>query len=198
MAEPASKRARVAMPSDLRDVIEKSLAAISQVEYRARKHKKSGPATRCLAPEDLVHEQTETIRKGTGNRVHFRCSNPKCEEPIRNDKWDTHILKMTSDRHLQESAEDVLERSMNFAPDGEWDTKESRSQRVVTFMEQRHYLALARQHGETDLAKKITDANRFLMRLTNMVRTIDPTSKRFCCRITRRTTTPTALTSWRI
>ena len=50
-------------------------------------------------------------------------------------------------------------------------------QRVVTFMEQRHYLALARQHGETDLAKKITDANRFLVRLTNIVRTIDPTSK---------------------
>jgi hypothetical protein len=78
MAEPASKRARVAgMPSDLRDVIEKSLAAIGQVEYRKRSHKKSGPATRCLAPEDLVHEQTETIRKGTGNRVHFMCSNPK-------------------------------------------------------------------------------------------------------------------------
>ena len=119
MAEPASKRARVAMPSDLRDVIEKSLAAIGKVEYGKRSHKKSGPATRCLAPEDLVHEQPATIRKGTGNRVHFMCSNPKCEEPIRNDKWDTHVLKATSDKHLQESPEDVLERSMNFAPDGE-------------------------------------------------------------------------------
>ena len=125
MAEPASKRARVAMPSDLRDVIEQSLAAIGKVEYGKRSHKKSGPATRCLAPEDLVHEQTETIRKGTDDRVHFRCSNPKCEEPIRNDKWGTHILKAASDRHLQESAEDVLERSMNSAPDVDWDTKES-------------------------------------------------------------------------
>ncbi len=178
MAEPASKRARVdGMPADLRDVIEKSLVSIGQVEFRKRTHKKSGSVSRSLAPEDLVHEQTETIRKGTGNRVHFMCTNHNCEEPIRNDKWDTHVLKATSDRHLQESPEDVLERSMNFAPDGEWDNKESRMQRVVTFMEQRHYLALARQHGEADLAKKITEANRFFVRLTNMVRSMDPTSK---------------------
>ena len=85
------------------------------------------------------------------------CSNPKREQPIRNDRWDTHVLKATSDKRLQESPEDVLERSMNFAPDGEWDNKESRMQRIVTFMEQRHYLALARQYGETDLAKKITE-----------------------------------------
>ena len=177
MAEPAPKRARCTMPADLRDVIEKSLSAIGQVEFRKRSHKKSEPVTRCLSSEELVHEQTETLRKGTGNRVHFVCSNPKCEEPIRNDKWETHVLKQTSDRHLQESPEDVLERSMNFAPDGEWDTKESRSQRIVTFMEQRHYLALARQYGESDLAQGITDANRFLVRLTNMVRSTDPTSK---------------------
>ena len=64
-----------------------------------------------LPPEDLTHEKTETIRKGTGNRVHYRCSNPKCEEPIRNDKWDTHVLKACSDLHLQEAPEDVLERT---------------------------------------------------------------------------------------
>ncbi len=113
MAEPTPKRARVdAMPQDLRDEIEKSLAAIGQVEYQKRSHKKAGPVSRCLPPEDLIHEKTETIRKGTGNRVHFMCSNPKCEEPIRNDKWDTHVLKATSDKHLQESPEDVLERSI--------------------------------------------------------------------------------------
>ena len=50
-------------------------------------------------------------------------------------------------------------------------------QRVVTFMEQRHYLALARQHDEKELARKITDANHFYVRLTNMVRAIDPTSE---------------------
>ena len=49
--------------------------------------------------------------------------------------------------------------------------------RVVTFMEMRHYLALARMHGEVSLAKRITDDNRFLLRLTNMVRTSDPTSR---------------------
>ena len=109
--------------------------------------------------------------------MHFKCSNPLCEQPIRNDKWDTHVLKLTSDLHLQEAAADVLERSQNFAPDGEWDTKESRMQRIVTFMEQRHYLALARMYGEADLAKKITKVNRFYVRLTNMVRKNDPTSK---------------------
>ena len=40
-----------------------------------------------------------------------------------------------------------------------------------------HYLALARLHGEVSLAKRITDDNRFLLRLTNMVRTSDPTSR---------------------
>ena len=131
-----------------------------------------------LPPADLVHEKTDTIRKGSANRVHFACSNPKCKkEPIRKDKWDTHVLQATSDLHLQEAPGDVLERSQNFAPDGEWDTKEARMQRVVTFMEQRHYLALARMHGEADLAKKVTDANRFFIRLTNMVRSMDPTTK---------------------
>ena len=52
-------------------------------------------------------------------------------------------------------------------------------ERVVAFMEQRHYLALARQHGEDDLAMRITEANCFLVRLTNMLREMDPTSKIF-------------------
>jgi len=76
---------------------------------------------------------------------------------------------MTSALHLQEPAEAVLERMMNFAPDGQWTDKESRMQRVVKFMEQRHFLSLARGHGETDLAKRITEQNRFLIRLTNMI-----------------------------
>ena len=44
-------------------------------------------------------------------------------------------------------------------------------------MEQRHYLSLARQHDEADLAQKITHQNHFFVRLTNMVRAVDPTSK---------------------
>ena len=38
-------------------------------------------------------------------------------------------------------------------------------------------LALARQHGEPDLAKKITDVNNFYVRLTDMLRSMDPTRK---------------------
>ena len=114
---------------------------------------------RVLPPEDLVHEKQEEIRKGQANRVHFVCSNPMCTEPIRADKWETHILDKTSDIHLQEEADDVLERQMNFAPSAPWDTMEVRNQRVLQFMEQRHYLSLARKHDEVDLAKKITQAH---------------------------------------
>ena len=77
------------------------------------------------------------------------------------------MIDMTTDKHLQESAEDVLERSMNFAPDGEWIERENRMRRVLTFMEQRHLLALARQHNEHELAQEITKKNRFFIRLTN-------------------------------
>ena len=46
---------------------------------------------------------------------------------------------------------------------------DARNQRVLTFMEMRHYLSLARKHDEIDLQKKITDANHFYVRITNMV-----------------------------
>ena len=75
------------------------------------------------------------------------------------------MLRETTDLHLQEPAEVVLERSMNFAPDGEWDTKAAREQRIVTFMEQRHYLALARQYEDTDLAKRTAGGARRLLSL---------------------------------
>ena len=185
---PPMKRPRTGtMPADVKEDIEKSLPVEGEIEYYTKSHKKKpGPVRhKCLPPEDLVHEKTETLRKGQGHRVHFMCSNPKCPDAIRNDKWDTHVLKMTSDRHLQEDPDGVLERSMNFAPDGEWDTKECRMERVLKFMEQRHYLAMARQHGEDDLARKITDRNRFYVRLTNMVRSMDPTTKLVLAHYTR-------------
>ncbi len=182
------KRSRTGtMPADMKEEIEKSLPVEGEIEYHTKSHKKKpGPVKhKCLSPEDLVHEKTETLRKGYGHRVHFMCSNPKCPDAIRNDKWDTHVLKMTSDRHLQEDPDAVLERCMNFAPDGEWDTKECRMERVLKFMEQRHYLAMARQHGEDELARKITDRNRFYVRLTNMVRSMDPTTKIFLAHYAR-------------
>ena len=107
------------MPEELKVRIEQSLDAIGEVEFRKRSHRKGpGPVgARCLAPEDLVHEKESNTRTGQANRVHFKCCNPKCTQLIRADKWDTHVLTMTSDTHLQEDPREVLERSQNFAPD---------------------------------------------------------------------------------
>ena len=174
------KRPRVegTMPAPMRAKIENALDALDDVEFNRRSHHSRGPlAARILPDEDLVHEKGEIVRQGGADRIHYVCSNDKCPGPIRSEKWNDHVLKMTSDVHLREPAEDVLERSMNFVADGQWCTRERRMKRVLTFMEQRHYLALARMHGEVSLAKRITDDNRFLLRLTNMVRTSDPTSR---------------------
>ena len=169
------------MLSDLKEAIEKSLPEVGEIEYYTKPHTKGpGPVKPlCFLPADRVHEKVESIRKGQGRRIHYACSNPKCPEPIRSDKWDTHVMTMTSDRHLQEDPAVVLERSMNFAPDGEWGTKECCIERVIRFMEQRYYLALARQHDESELAKRLTERNRFYARLTNMLRAMDPTSRIF-------------------
>ena len=80
------------------------------------------------------------------------------------------MITKTSDAHMQEDPDDVLERSFNFSPEPQWENKGARMQRIVTFMTQRHNLALARQYEEVDLAKQITDVNHFHVRLTNMVR----------------------------
>jgi len=129
------------MPPELRDKIENALAALDDVEYNRRSHHRHGPlAARILSDEDLAHEKGEIVRKGKENRIHYVCSNEKCEEPIRADKWDDHILRMTSDVHLQEPPEEVLERSMNFVADRQWITRERRMKRVVTFMEQRRWV----------------------------------------------------------
>ena len=68
--EAKRQRTEGAMPEDLRLKIEKSLFEIGEVDFRKRSHHGSGPMKRrVLPPEDLVHEKTETIRKGTGNRI---------------------------------------------------------------------------------------------------------------------------------
>ena len=87
--EPPPKRARVEgeMPPNLRDKIEKSLEALGQVEQKKRSHKRKGPVQpKTRPPEDLDHLKTETVRTGQTSRVHYRCSNSQCKEPIRNDK----------------------------------------------------------------------------------------------------------------
>ena len=86
-----AKRARTsepALPAALREEIERALLAIGEVDHFQKSHKKgAGPVpARCLPPEDLVHEKSETIRRGQTGRVHFMCSNPKCQDPIRNDR----------------------------------------------------------------------------------------------------------------
>ncbi len=46
-------------------------------------------------------------------------------------------------------------------------------------MQFRHYLSLARQYEDKDLAERITATMHFHIRLTNMVRRQDPTSQHF-------------------
>ena len=129
------------MPPELRERIERALAAVGEVEYNRRSHHRRGPqAARVLLEEDLVHEKGEIVRKGKEVRIHYVCSNEKCQEAVRSDKWDDHVLKMTSDVHLQEDPQEVLERSMNFVADRQWITRERRRKRVVTFMEQRRWV----------------------------------------------------------
>ena len=91
--EPAGSAA--AMPEELRAKIEHALEALGEVEFHRRLHRKGpGPVhPRCVPAEDLVHEKVETLHKGDKNRVHYQCSNAKCEDPIRYDKWDAHVLK---------------------------------------------------------------------------------------------------------
>ena len=40
-----------------------------------------------------------------------------------------------------------------------------RMERVLTFMQMRHFLTLARKHSEPDLIEQITRQNRFYVRL---------------------------------
>lgn len=196
MAQPPEKKQRTgSMPPEMKMEIEQALEQLGEVDRYRRPHRKgAGPVqAKILPPEDLVHDKTETIRQGSANRIHYKCSNEKCKETIRADRWETHVINARSDRHLQEPAEDVLDRSMNFAPGPDWDDVESRQQRVVTFMEQRHYLTLARQHGEVELAKKLTTQNAFHIRITNMVRSLDPTSKTFLAHYARHYKDPGSL-----
>ena len=90
------KRARVegTMPADLREKIENALDALDDVEFKRRSHHKRGPiAARILPDEDLVHEKGEIVRQGAANRIHYVCSNDKCPEPIRSEKWNDHVLR---------------------------------------------------------------------------------------------------------
>ena len=139
MAEehPPEKKARTGtMPSEMRNMIEAKLAQLGEIWQYKRSHKKHQVAQRTLPPEDLIHEKSETVRSGQAQRVHYKCSNPNCADMIRSDKRESHVIKMTSDAHLQELPDHVLERNLNFAPDVEhWDNKENRMMRIVTFME---------------------------------------------------------------
>ena len=107
---------------------------------------------------------------------------PVCEHPTRT------VTKTPSEVHLQEDPAAVLERGCNFAPDfvfalpgrrapasdagacpqksedGGWDSIVVRMERVVNFMQMRHYLTLARKYSEADLIEQITQQNRFYVR----------------------------------
>ena len=87
----------------------------------------------------------------------------------------THVIDKTSDLHLQEDAEDVLERAQNFAPQAPWDTVEARNQRVLTFIEQRHYLSLARTHHGAPAR-----THRFRLVSLGHLRGANPEAARLC------------------
>ena len=88
------------MPPELRAKIENALDALDDVEFNRRSHHSRGPlAARILPDEDLVHEKGEIVRQGGADRIHYVCSNEKCPGPIRSEKWNDHVLKMTSDVH---------------------------------------------------------------------------------------------------
>lgn len=121
---PAKKQKTGSMPPEMKAEIEQALELFGEVERYRRPHRKgAGPMqAKILPPEDLVHEKSETLRQGSANRIHYKCSNEKCQgQMIRSDKWDTHCIAAWSDRHLQESAQEVLTRTMNWAPGPEWD-----------------------------------------------------------------------------
>ena len=125
--------------------IEKTLAAIGHEEYKRRPHRKGpGPMqARCLVPEDFVHKNVETIRSGLASRPYYKYSNPKCTEICRKGKWDSHMLRMTSDLHIPEPAEVVLEHMMNFTLDRE---SHATGRHFVS-----HFPSLARSVGDADL-----------------------------------------------
>ena len=169
--EPSEKKAkRGSMPAEMKEMIETKLVGLGEVWRFKRSHKKGAGCvqSRCLPAEDIIHEKAETIRKGSANRPHFVCSNHRCVEPIRTDKWSAHVLEKTSDNFLQEDPETVLRRSCNFAPSAEWDTKASRMERVFNFVEMRHLLALCPKHDEVHLTQRISQANHFNIRLTTV------------------------------
>ena len=88
------------MPPELRAKIENALDALDDVEFNRRSHHSRGPlAARILPDKDLVHEKGEVVRQGGAGRIHYVCSNDKCPGPIRSEKWNDHVLKMTSDVH---------------------------------------------------------------------------------------------------
>ena len=107
--EPEAKRARTGgadgtMPPDLKEMIEKKLSELGEIEYHKRSHKKGpGPVpAKILEPGDLIHEKEETIRKGHSSRVHYTCCNPKCTEPIRTGaRMCTHEHQKNSPAQVQ-------------------------------------------------------------------------------------------------
>ncbi len=93
-AAAGAKQARIGtMPSEQKRRIEDALEQLGEVEYKLRPHRKgAGPVRpKTLSPEESVHEKQGEIRQGAASRVHYLCSNEKCKEPIRKDKWDTHV-----------------------------------------------------------------------------------------------------------
>ena len=74
--EPADKRARTGgtMPPELKEQIEKKLAALGEVWRYKRPHRKGAglAQARCLPPEDLIHNKGDIAHRGQSSRFVIR------------------------------------------------------------------------------------------------------------------------------
>ena len=94
---PAKKQKTGSMPPEMKAEIEQALELFGEVERYRRPHRKgAGPMqAKILPPEDLVHEKSETLRQGSANRIHYKCSNEKCQgQMIRSAKVQTLRIKI--------------------------------------------------------------------------------------------------------
>ena len=156
------------------------LESLDAVVFNRRPHRTT--LVRDHSGDGVVHEKIcEEKRTGKDGRTRMisRCSHPDCADRVfRGSKeFENHVEKTMGDLCHQESPDAVLWRSGNFAPQEPFDTKPKRRRRVLDFIEARHALSVARQHEDEALQEAIKEKMRFHIRLTNIFREADPTSR---------------------
>ena len=107
---------------------------------------------RC-AEEVVGHEQE--FKGMDGQRRTYTCTHERCAGKLyRGYEFRRHLEKLNEDAHLQETSDVVLRRGKNFAPGEKWNTKEKRMNRTLDFIEQRHFLGLAREKRDETMRRR--------------------------------------------